>query len=258
LFKKFELSHNFSDRGLLYIEAAQGFRAGGPNYPGGFTATAPPYGADSVWDYELGWKLQLQSLPLYWDGDLFEMEWSHVQQLVPTQLFSYIQNAGNARSTGFETSANIVATEGLTFGAGLTYNDARLVGPQPVSSNPSVQLAAGQTFANSPHWTATGNATYQWQVGDYTASIRADMSYESSKGDLPETQNPAYFVIPSERTINLHVGIENKQQLKLSLDIQNLLNGYEENSGKVLDGNFAETVTAARPRTVRLAIAKEF
>jgi len=256
LFKKFELSRDIGNSGLIYAEAAQGFRAGGPNYPGGFTETAPPYGADAVWNYELGWKISLGRL--YWDGDIFDMEWSHVQQLVPTQLFSYIENAGNARSNGFETSANFVAAEGLTLGAGLTYSDARLVGPQPASADPSQQLLAGQNLANVPHWTATGSITYERQIGDLLASIRADFSYESSKGDLVENENPAFFSIPSERLANLHVGIANRQNLRLSLNIQNLFNGYEENSGKVMDGNSAETVTAARPRTISLTIDKAF
>ena len=38
-----------------------------------------------------------------WTGALFRINWSNLQQLVPTTLFSYIVNAGSARSDDFET-----------------------------------------------------------------------------------------------------------------------------------------------------------
>jgi hypothetical protein len=47
-FKKFQLPRKLTPHVLVYAEAAQGFRAGGPNYPGGFTETTPPYRSDSV------------------------------------------------------------------------------------------------------------------------------------------------------------------------------------------------------------------
>ena len=96
LFKKFELSYKVSADALLYVQAAQGFRSGGPNYPGGFTTTAPPYRGDSLWDYELGWKAAFADRRVIWTGTLFRINWSHLQQLVPTSVFSYIVNAGSA------------------------------------------------------------------------------------------------------------------------------------------------------------------
>lgn len=71
LFKKFQLSKKVSPNPLVYLDAAQGFRAGGPNNPGGFTLTAPPYKSDSVWDYELGWKLSTDDNPLTFDVSVF-------------------------------------------------------------------------------------------------------------------------------------------------------------------------------------------
>src|SRR5271156_6893065 len=41
LYKKFQLSYDLTHSTMLYAQTAQGFRAGGPNYPGGIPATAP-------------------------------------------------------------------------------------------------------------------------------------------------------------------------------------------------------------------------
>ena len=123
LFKKFQLSKKVTARLLLYVEAAQGFRAGGPNYPGGFTQTAPPYRADSVWDYEFGWKTSDENHRITLTGAVFRINWSHLQQLVPTSLFSYIVNAGSARSDGFESALHVHLSDRWQVGSGEGFSE---------------------------------------------------------------------------------------------------------------------------------------
>ncbi len=253
LFQKYELSYKLGTKGLIYIEASRGFRAGGPNYPGGFTASAPPYRADSVWDYEMGWKLDVLEHRLFWSGAVFRIDWKNLQQLVPTSLFNYIANAGQARSEGFETQLNFALTNHLTFSSGLTYNNARLVGPQPAQSNPILQLEAGDKLANVPDWTANASFTYSRPISAHlTGEARLDGSYQSSRGSLVTPQNPAYFVIGSSKLLDLHLGLQSDRHWRLGIDVSNLLNTYAPISAKALDSNLAETVNAARPRTISL------
>jgi iron complex outermembrane receptor protein len=255
LFQKYELSYKLSEVGLVYIQAAQGFRAGGPNFPGGFAVSAPPYAADSVWDYELGWKLNLSDKRIYWTGAVFHIDWNSLQQLVPTQMFNYIANVGSARSDGFETEFLVDPLRGLSLGAGVTYNNARLVGSQPIQLNPALQLRAGDKLANVPDWTANWSATYSHDLrAGYVASIRLDGSYQSGRADLVATQNPAYFKIGSSTLVGLHIALDSHRSWRLGLDASNLLNTYAPLSARALDSNFAKTVAAARPRTVMLAL----
>jgi len=255
LFKKFELSYDLGSTGLVYVEAAQGFRAGGPNYPGGFAATAPPYKADSVLDYELGSKASFFHNRLYWSNALFHIEWSNIQELVPTALFNYIINGGSAQSDGFESEVTYVPIDGLTLRSGLTYNYARLVGPQPVASNATVQLEPGDRLANVPNWTATGSVEYIRPVGGgYALSARLDAFYESSRPDIVATQNPAYFVVGSATLFNLHLGLRSDKGWRLGLDVENLFDAYSPLSGQSLDSNLVRSETAARPRTVSLVL----
>ena len=255
LFQKYELSYKLPDTGLIYVEAAQGFRAGGPNYPGGFAVTAPPYSADSVWDYEIGWKFSLLDSKVYWSGAVFHIVWNNLQQLIPTQVFSYIANVGSAHSDGFEAQLNVVPTTGLSVNAGLTYNNARLVGNQPVQTNPALAVQAGDKLANVPDWTANWSATYARDLANgSTASLRVDGSYQSGRADLVTTQNPAYFTIGSATLFARHLALDSHRAWRVGIDIDNLFNAFAPQSAKALDSNYAHTLVAARPRTATLTL----
>ena len=259
LFKKFLLSYDVNPHALLYVEAAQGFRAGGPNYPGGFTETAPPYKEDSVWDYELGWKTALAEERLYWSGAVFWIDWSHVQQLVPTQLFSYIINAGSAASDGFETEMDARITRHLDLIAGLSYTDARLVGPQPYSSNSTQQLYSGEKLGGVPEWTSNVSATYAVPVGGRVSLIaRLDFTHQSSRPTVTATQSPAYFVVGSSDLTSVHLMLRQSNSWTAGLHVENLFNGFEPLSGQVLDSNLIKAITAAPPRTIRLTLTKSY
>lgn len=259
LFKKFQVSYSLNPKTLLYVEAAQGFRAGGPNYPGGFTATAPPYGSDSVWDYECGWKVAFDRWQVFWTGALFHIDWSNLQQLVPTQLFSYIVNAGAAQSDGFETELQLHPARPLSLSLGASYANARLVGPQPHSSDPAMQLSSGDRLGGVPLWTANATASYTMPLGASLSLVgRLDDTYQSSRASVTPTQSPAYFVIGHSNLTAAHLLLERAPSWTLGLHVSNLFNQFEPLSGKTLDSNLIHTVTAAPPRTVLLDLTTRF
>jgi iron complex outermembrane receptor protein len=258
LFKKFQLSYDLASNALVYAGAAQGFRAGGPNYPGGFTATAPPYRSDSVWDYELGWKLALADRTVTWTGALFRINWSNLQQLVPTKLFNYITNAGSARSDGFETELTVRPTRHLSFEAGVTYANAHLIGPQPIVSDPKQQLHEGERLGGVPKWTANASASYsQPMPAGLSLTARLDYSYQSSRSNIVAEQNPAYFIIGQSELMNLHLQLSG-DGWGVGFDMDNLFDTFAPVSGKALDANLIRTVTAAPPRTIGIRISKTF
>jgi iron complex outermembrane recepter protein len=259
LFKKFEVSKKVTPDLLLYLEAAQGFRAGGPNYPGGFTETAPPYRSDSVWDYELGWKASAVGGRLTFTGDVFRIDWSHLQQLVPTSLFSYIINAGSARSDGFESEFDAHLTDRFEVSLGGSSANAHLIGPQPAASDPSMQLYEGQRLGGVPKWTANASALYRASLnGLLSLSGRIDYTYQSSRPSITPTQNPAYFVVGASNLTSLHLLLEHREHWTLGLHIENLFNVFAPLSGQALDSNLIKTVTAAPPRTATLTLTTHF
>jgi iron complex outermembrane receptor protein len=259
LFKSFELSYAITPHASTYFEATQGFRAGGPNYPGGFTLSAPPYRADSVWDYEIGAKVGFFDNRVRWNTALFDIEWSNLQVLVPTSLFSYITNAGSARSNGFETELDAQVMRHWDLVAGLTYNNARLVGSQPASSSPSAQLRAGDRLAGVPQWTGRVGLLCATPIGSrYNATTRIDLSYESGRSSLVTPQNPAYFVSGGYALTNLHFNLDRNDGWGISMDVGNLFNRFAVLSVQAEDSNLIETQTPARPRTISLGIVKRY
>jgi iron complex outermembrane receptor protein len=259
LFKSFELSYAIAPHALTYLEATQGFRAGGPNYPGGFTLSAPPYRADSVWDYEVGTKVGFFDNRVRWNTALFDIEWGNLQVLVPTSLFSYITNAGSARSNGFETELDAQVMRHLDVIAGLTYNNALLVGSQPASSSPSAQLRAGDRLAGVPQWTGRVGLLCSTPIGSrYNATARIDLSYESGRSSLVTPQNPAYFVSGGYALTNLHFNLHRHDGWGISMDVDNLFNRFSVLSVQAEDSNLIETQTPARPRTISLGIVKRY
>jgi outer membrane receptor protein involved in Fe transport len=258
-FKKFQLTRNISSDWLMYVEAAEGFRAGGPNYPGGFALTAPPYAADSIWNYEVGWKAALADHRIEWTGALFRIDWSNVQQLLPTQIFSAIVNGGNARADGFETELLAHLTRRLTFNGGVSFSNAHLVGAQPSVSNPASQLQSGDELGGVPQWTANVAVNYVRPVrGELLLRGRLDHSYMSSRSNIAAARSPSYFRIDDANLTNLTVALEREESWTASLRIYNLLNDFVPLSGKTSDGNLIRTITAARPRTVSLNLERRF
>ncbi len=54
------------------------------------------------------------------------------------------------------------------------------------------------------------------------------------------------------------MSLDNERSWNLALHVENLLNRYVPLSGKALDGNFVDSFTAARPRTLSLSALKKF
>jgi len=259
VFKKAELSYRAGDDQLLFVQAAQGFRAGGPNYPGGFDLSAPPYHADFVWDYELGWKLNADQHRLFFSGSLFDIEWHNLQQLVPTALFSYIANAGRARSRGLEGQLTYRPWESIEFNGGFTWNRARLVGPQPIQPDPTLQLRRGDKLANVPEWSGTAGAAYHWKgSGSLAGLVRLDATYLSDRGNLVSSRAASYRKIGDSALVDAHLEISFAGHWTAGLDASNLLNSFAPISAKPLDANFAPSITAARPRTVSLRLGLSY
>jgi iron complex outermembrane recepter protein len=235
------------------------YRAGGPNYPGGFTATAPPYNADSIWDYEIGWKTSFADRRVSWSGAVFRINWSDLQQSVPTTLFSYIVNAGSARSDGFETELQTNPWRPLTLGGALTFNNAHLIGPQPLASSAAAQLYGGDRPGGVPEWTATVSGTYSAQLSQsLELRTRVDYTYQSGRNSVVATNSPAYFEIRGGGVTSFHLGIDHNGSWEAALHVDNLFDRYVPLSAKALDGNFVQSVTAAGPRTIALSFTAKF
>jgi outer membrane receptor protein involved in Fe transport len=116
-----------------YVSASKGFRPGGANQqvePACNVPNTPPFGPDTVWDYEVGEKSKLLDNRLTINADIYYIKWSGVQQSrVLTCGYTYYVNAGDARSYGPELEINARIASDWTVNASASYTDAKINHP---------------------------------------------------------------------------------------------------------------------------------
>lgn len=117
---KVNVTYKITPAKMVYATYSKGFRPGGVNRVGG----APPYGADFLTNYEVGWKTQWFDNRLRWNGALFWENWKNFQFsfLGPNGL-EEIANGGNARIKGVESSIDWLPVQTLLFSTDVTLID---------------------------------------------------------------------------------------------------------------------------------------
>jgi iron complex outermembrane receptor protein len=223
---KFGLTYNISDRDLVYVTAAKGFRAGGVNSevsygicqlgldPIGLLPTDLPleYKSDSVWSYEAGAKLRLLNNRLQLNGNVYRIDWTDPQYTTPLPNCGLVTtfNAPSARVQGAELEAQALVVRGFTVNGSFGYTDAKYTGTLFLPSKPSpttttsgyTLVGADQPFA-VPKYTFSVGARYEFNVSEKTkAYIRGDYRHTSSyflnplpsNNYTPDQQAQAYGV----------------------------------------------------------------
>jgi iron complex outermembrane receptor protein len=118
---------------MLYGTYSTGFRPGGINRVpylkdlAGNKLPVPPYAADTLKNFEFGWKTAWFDNRLRFNGAVFYEKWKDIQIGVngPNGITS-IFNAGNATSKGIESDLSWNILDNLNFSLAGTYVNARL------------------------------------------------------------------------------------------------------------------------------------
>jgi len=117
------------DRDLMvYALGSEGFRFGSPNTPG-LSTYAIPSGSksDTLRNYELGTRTNLDGGRLTLDATLFWLDWRNIQLRLQTpDDIAYSTNGGRARSTGLELATTWRPIDAFTWQASVTAQHARL------------------------------------------------------------------------------------------------------------------------------------
>jgi len=131
------LNYKFAPDLMVYATFSTGFRPGGVNrvYDPEIKAIFPPYQADQLKNYEIGWKTEFFGRRLRWNGAIFLEDWNNFQFLyLGPNSVTVVQNAASAQIKGLETDVEWAAGGGLLLTGGLTYlhavTTANYCGPQ--------------------------------------------------------------------------------------------------------------------------------
>ena len=225
---KVTLSWQATDDNLVYATAASGFRPGGVQSQAtaqcatdlaqlNITTTPASYGSDKVWSYELGSKTRSFDRRLSLSGSLFRINWDKPQTpyLLPTCVFSYIQNIGKAISQGFDAQADFRVTPNLTFNSSVGYTDAHYT--ETVQTVPNAQgvrstlVFAGQDFVGIPHWQGTFGARYTFDVLDHSSYVTGNIQYTGKIPNATPAGTSGYapdaYFAPSTSYVTARVGM---------------------------------------------------
>jgi outer membrane receptor protein involved in Fe transport len=174
---------------MFYATWSKGFRPGGVNR----RVDVPPYAADFLINYEIGWKTTFG--PLRWNGDIFHEKWKAFQfAFLGENSFTEIHNAKDARINGLETDLSYIRG-GLTLNAAAAYTDAKTKGnictfAADTDPNCSGVIDGNQDFPSAPSGTrlpitpkfkATATARYSWPAwANVKAHVQGGVTYRGS------------------------------------------------------------------------------
>lgn len=255
---RFELS----DSASIYARVAKGYRPGGPNVvlPPLPPGTPLTYDSDSLVSYEAGLKADWLDRTLSVDVSAFYLDWSDIQLFAIVEGVGFNANGGTAVSKGFEGTATLRPTDGLSVTINAAHTDAYLT----EDTDPATGGMKGDALPFTPKWSASVSGDYEWSLTDNLtayagASLRfvgeqsADFEYAYRVEFGRQRQLPAYEVV------DLRAGVS-AGRWSLDAYVKNLANkrGYTSAGGAGDLPNDAINVSVIRPRTIGLSLTAGF
>ncbi|NJD32652.1 MAG: TonB-dependent receptor [Gammaproteobacteria bacterium] len=178
---KVNFAYKFQEDLMVYATYSEGFRPGGVNRRGTF----PPYKADYLTNYEVGWKTTLADGTVRFNGAAFIEKWDKFQySYLGENGLTNIRNAGQAEIDGIEAYVDWAATSQLRLSAGATWLNPELTQnfcqALDVNPCPPEQLAKkGTQLPVTPTFKGNLIATYMFNVGGYDASVQGSYVYQN-------------------------------------------------------------------------------
>jgi iron complex outermembrane receptor protein len=259
---KLALKFQANDAVLLYALASEGHRAGGFNTGGpiGTTFGGPgsslprKFGADQLWNLEVGAKAALFDDRLVLQTAAFYDVWNNIQtdQFLASGI-SYTANAGNGRNIGAEMEAAFQVTRGLKLRASALFNS-----PELLKGARNFVFPGHVDLPGVPDVSGGASATYRWPVGEgLSASLSAQSQYV---GRSLVTFNPLTSPQTKGYTLNQLSAQLAADRWRLSAFLINPTNSHDNTFSYGNPFNFQQIaeVTPQRPLTVRVTLGVDF
>jgi iron complex outermembrane recepter protein len=285
---KLNATYKFSDDVLVYATWSRGFRPGGINRRG----TLPPYGADELDNYELGWKTTFGDFR--WNGAVYQEDWNDIQlSFLGANGLTEIRNAGIARIRGVEMDAGY-RIGGFNLNVGFSYNDAEtrrdfcaianpqfdctidvdLDGSGAIDEDNEVNETLAPTGSRLPttaKFKGNAIARYEFPLGDWDGHVQLAVNHIGNRqSDLRTAERAIKGNLGAYTTADVSVGIKG-ESWKASIFATNLFDSNGKNSVGVsclepicgdpdgvstTGGVFYENII--RPRLIGVKLSKEF
>ncbi|MEP6786253.1 MAG: TonB-dependent receptor [Sphingomonadales bacterium] len=197
---------------LFYGTWSRGFRPGGINRRPGL----PPYGADFLTNYEVGFKTTWLGGKLRFNGAVYQQEWKQFQfSFLGLNSLTQIQNGPDARIKGVEADVNYTPVTGLNLTVTGAYTDAKTITGLCVAASPlpdcggpaNTQAPIGTRLPITPQFKVSGNARYTWEMGSLSPFIQGLVSHQSGAStDLRVIEAGQLGPLPAFTSGNISAG----------------------------------------------------
>jgi iron complex outermembrane receptor protein len=211
--------YDFTDLVSGYATISKGFKSGGvqiaPN------ADRESYDPEELWNYEVGVKSEFLDQRLRLDAALFYMNWTNLQVAYQENLidedgnfilYGGVDNAEKATSKGAELSAAALLTDNLMVDFNVGYLDATFDSFIAFVDGEN-RVFDGRTIPNSPKWTMSANAEYDFNItSDWAGYVRLEWVYRDEIKPDTEAMIQSGFPwdVPSYNFFNLRIGADGK------------------------------------------------
>jgi iron complex outermembrane receptor protein len=208
---------------LVYANVAKGYKAGSfPTATGAYFTSYLPVSQESVMSYEGGIKATLLNRKLQIDASGFYYDYRDKQiraktNAAPFGILDVLQNIPRSSIRGFEVSADMRPTSGLTVNVAFTYVDATIDRFVGINGAGLVGDFAGTPIPYTPKYQVTINPDYQFALSErMDAFFGGSFNYRSDAlaqiggaTNLPSVVPafPAAAKINSYGTIDLRAGV---------------------------------------------------
>ncbi|MGH6634367.1 MAG: TonB-dependent receptor, partial [Sphingopyxis sp.] len=170
---RFTVKYQPIENATLYATVSRGFRAGGAN-----AAISPALGCvlaesagqvfnpDSVWNYEVGAKVETSDRVLTVNGAAYRIEQKGIQLSIPDPCgIQFFANAGDARIDGAELEMSLRPSRHVTISGQMSYTDATF-SSVPADFGASAGYAKGDPIPETPRWKFSLSSELRHPVSD--------------------------------------------------------------------------------------------
>lgn len=225
---RFAASYAMTDDVNLYATVAKGWKSGGINLE--LTTPDDPvkkFGAEELWNYEVGVKSTLFDRRLRANLAAFVIDWKDVQVNASRLILGEdgglrsvqgVSNAAKAKSQGVELEIVALPVPQFQVGLSIGYMDTEWKKFSNAVTGFGVIDLTGKPLPKAPELTVSADAQYTVNLGgDWEGFIRAEYSHEDkhyydvngTAGAMLGARFP--FQIPERDVWNFRVGVNNDQ-----------------------------------------------
>lgn len=263
---KLNLTYEVDDDKLVYFTYSTGFRPGGVNR----RSTLPPYLADNLINYEVGFKTAWFDNRVIFNAAFFRQNWKDFQfPILGQNGLTEIKNANQASIKGVEADLSLRPIDGLTINGALSLIDAQLSANycgfvDPMTGRPVTDCAApeapeGRRLPVVSDFKGTLTARYEFPVGQYTAHVQGSASGQTeSAAGLIDADIALLGDLPGYAVFDFTAGVKS-EDWELVAYIANAFDERALQQAYIACGVCTRVQYATNmPRTIGIRFGKDF